>query len=166
MAHAYDSATVHATPYVAVHLHSATVTHDGGVIIDVAGLDRSGTYTWAVYHGVEVVAAKKSADDELIVYKAVDDNLKSGRGFTYPIGETVSCPDWDPRDACGNGLHLSPRPHHALYYFDRATRFLKCAVKAADLTVIDGNSGDVPKLKARVVRVLAEVDIDGNEVTA
>uniref|UniRef100_UPI001963BE56 DUF7666 domain-containing protein n=1 Tax=Leifsonia aquatica TaxID=144185 RepID=UPI001963BE56 len=152
------SATVRASAYVAVHLFSARVTHAGGVIIDVSAIDRSDVTQWAAYHGTDI------QDGEVIVYKAVDDDLKSGRGFAYPIGETVTAPDWDPRDACGNGLHLSPRPHHARYYYSTATRFLKCAVKLTDLTIIDGNGTSVPKLKAKTVRVLAEVDIDGNPI--
>ncbi|WP_442786809.1 DUF7666 domain-containing protein [Leifsonia sp. ZF2019] len=135
------------------------MTVEGGVVIDVTKIDRCDVTQWAGYHGTEI------QDGEVIVYKAVNDDLKSGRGFAYPIGETVTCPDWDPRDACGNGLHLSPRPHHARYYFESASRFLRCAVKLDELTVIDGNGSGVPKLKAKRVRVLAEVDIDGNTIT-
>jgi hypothetical protein len=162
---AYGSATVRATPYVAVHLFSARVTHEGGVIIDVASIDRSDWSAWAAFHGVEILGAKKSEDDELVVFKAVDDDLKSGRGFKYPIGETVTDPDWKAGDFCGNGLHFSPHPHQARQYFRSATRFLKVAVKVSELTIIAGNGGDVPKLKAKSARVLAEVDIDGKEVT-
>jgi hypothetical protein len=156
---AYNSASVTASQYVAVHLHSKRVTINGGVVIDITNLDRTQIETWADYHGAEII------DGEVIVHKAVDTNLKSHRGFAYPIGETVECPDWEAGDFCGNGLHLSPRPHHALTYFEEATRFLRCAVPLGELTIIDGNSSGTPKLKARVVRVLAEVDIDGNLIT-
>jgi hypothetical protein len=121
---------------------------------------------WAQYHGVEYESHKNAADDELIVYKAVDKDLKSGRGFAYPIGETVEDPDWKPGDFCGNGLHLSPHPHQAQAYFSEATRFLECAVKVSELSIIDGNSTDIPKLKARRVRVLREVTIDGAAVAS
>jgi cytoskeletal protein CcmA (bactofilin family) len=156
---ASGSATVTASQYVAVHLHSKRVTINGGVVIDITNLDRTQIETWADYHGAEII------DGEVIVHKAVNDDMKSHRGFAYPIGETVECPDWDAGDFCGNGLHLSPRPHHALAYLEEATRFLRCAVPLDELTIIDGNSSGTPKLKARVVRVIAEVDIDGNLIT-
>jgi hypothetical protein len=102
--------------------------------------------------------------DELIVYKAVDDDLKSGRGFAYPIGETVEDPQWEAGDFCGGGLHFSPHPHQAKYYFDGATRFLECAVSVTEISVIDGNRTGTPKLKARRARVLREVTIDAAPV--
>jgi len=129
------------------------------VVIDVTYIDRSRIEEWAAYHGAEII------DGEVIVHKAVNDKYESERRFKYPVGEVVECPDWRAGDFCGRGLHLSPRPHHAQYYFDGATKFLRCAVPLAELSIIDGNSTSVPKLKARIVRVLAEVDIDGNEVT-
>ena len=162
---ASGSATVEASPYVAVHLFSARVTHSGGVVIDIAALDRSDWSTWAQYWGVEYTATKSAAADELIVYKAVDDNLRSGRGFEYPIGETVTAPDWQAGDFCGGGLHLSPRPHQARQYFTSATRFLECAVKVSDVSIIDGNSDSTPKLKARAVRIIREVNIDGEAIS-
>ena len=161
---AYDSATVRATPYVAVHLFSARVTHEGGVIIDVSALDRSDWSTWAHYWGVDVTTARDAARTELIVYKAVDADLKSGHGFAYPVGETVTAPVWEPGDFCGNGLHLSPRPYQARSYFTGAVRFLECAVNVEDVSILDGNGAGVPKLKARRVRVIREVNIDGEAI--
>ena len=157
---AYDSATVSAYPYVAVHLHSARVTVDGGVIINVAALDKSTWTDWASYHGVEIF------DGEAILYKAVDDGFCSGRGFAYPIGERVEAPDWEPGDWCGHGLHFSPAPHHAQRYFLEATRFLKVAIRLDEISIIDGNSTSTPKLKAKGCRVLAEVNIHGVELVA
>jgi hypothetical protein len=160
---AYGSSTVTASDYIAVHLHSAQATVTGGVVINVTELDRTDPETWAAYHGAELVAKPKKAK-ELIVYKAVDKDLKSGRGFPYPIGATVTDPNWKPGDFCGNGLHFSPHPWQAREYFTSATRFLKVAVRVKDVSVIDGDTGDVPKLKARAGRVLGEVDIDGRDV--
>jgi hypothetical protein len=159
---AYGSSTVTASPYVAVHLHSSRATADGGVVINVAAIDRTDPKGWRKYHGVETVGAGKAR--EFIVYKAVDKDLKSGRGFAYPVGETVTDPNWAPGDFCGSGLHFSPTPVHAQYYFDAATRFLKVAVKVSELSIIDGNTQGAPKLKAKSARVLAEVDINGNEL--
>ena len=156
---AWDSARVEASPYVAVYLHSARATVTGGVIIDITALDLTGLTDWAEYHGVEVV------DGEVIVYKAVDADLRSERDFAYPIGETVTCPDWDPAPVCGGGLHFSPRPAQAREYYRAAARFLRCAVPVDDLTIIDGDATHMtPKLKARTVRVLCEVDVHGHEI--
>ena len=156
---AWGSSTVEACQYVAVHLHSARATVTGGVVINIAALDLTHLTDWADYHGVEVV------DDEVIVYKAVDADLRSARGFAYPIGETVTCPDWDPAPVCGGGLHLSPRPAQAREYYRAEARFLRCAVPVEALTIIDGDATHMtPKLKARTVRVLCEVDVHGHEI--
>jgi hypothetical protein len=157
---AYGSSTVTASDYVAVHLHSSRVRIDGGVVIDVTSVDRTNPKGWRKYHGVASIGT--GADRELIVYKAVDKDLKSGRGFPYPIGETVTDPNWRAGDFCGNGLHFSPSPVHASEYFREATRFLKVAVKVSEVSIIDGNSLCAPKLKARSARVLAEVTIGGD----
>jgi hypothetical protein len=159
---AFGSSTVRASNYVAVHLHSSRVTVDGGVVIDVTSVDRTNPKGWRKYHGVDSTGS--GADRELIVYKAVDKDLKSGRGFPYPIGETVTDPNWKPGDFCGNGLHFSPSPVHASEYFREATRFLKVAVKVSEVSIIYGNSLGAPKLKARSARVLAEVTIGGDPV--
>ena len=156
---AWGSSSVEAGDYVAVHLHSARATIDGGVLIDVTALDESDLTQWASYHGAKV------SDGSLVLYKAVDADLKSERGFAYPIGETVECPDWTDTNDCGGGLHLSPHPHQALAYFRRATRFLRCVVAVDDLRPILGYPGDPAKAKARRVTVLAEVDIDGKYVS-
>ncbi|NDO78245.1 hypothetical protein GKZ75_08415 [Kocuria indica] len=154
-----DSSSVEASKYVAVHLHSARATVTGGVVIDLTALDLTHITDWADYHGVEVVG------DEVIVYKAVSSDLRSARGFAYPIGETVTCPDWDPTPACGGGLHLSPHPAQARDYYRAADRFLRCAVPVDALTIIDGEATRMtPKLKARTVKVLCEVDLHGNTI--
>jgi len=151
---------VDAGKYVAVHLHSGHAKVQGGVLIDLTAVDTQNLEGWADYHDVEAV------DGEVIVYKAVDNDLRSGRGFLYPIGDTVTCPDWKPSGDCGNGLHFSPSPHQAQAYFSEATRFLKCAVPVADLAVIDGNDRfTTPKLKAKTARVIAEVDVHGREIS-
>lgn len=154
---ARDSSSVVAGDYVAVHLHSARATIGGGVLIDVTALDESDPIQWASYHGAKVSAGS------LVLYKAVDADLKSERGFLYPIGETVEAADWRADNACGGGLHLSPSPSCAQVYFPSATRFLRCEVDPQDVRPIPGG---VAKAKARRVRVVAEVDTHGDEVTA
>lgn len=103
------------------------------------------------------------------VFKAVDDELRSayisyrvgpdddGR-MVYPIGETMTAPDWDGLVRCGGGLHFGPSPDVARSYFREATRFLACEVPVRDMVVIDD------KIKAKSCRVLHEVDMDGERV--
>jgi hypothetical protein len=134
----------------------------GGTVIDVTQLDLDSQEHWAEYHGVET-----TEDGDLVVYKAVGDNLKSGYGFEYPIGETVTAPDWNPVAVCGYGLHFSPSPAQAQAYHSEATRFLKCAVAPADAVILDGSATwTTPKLKAKSARVVCEVDVHGNEIVA
>ena len=156
---AFDSASVSAGKYVAVHLHSARVKVQGGVLIDLAALDLSDVVAWAEYHGAEIIDAK------IIVYKAVNADLNSGRGFAYPIGERVEALDWKAGDFCGNGLHFSPTPIQAQDYYLEATRFLKVAVRLDELTLISPNDTvTTPKLKAKGAQVLCEVDVHGREL--
>ncbi|TFD74703.1 hypothetical protein E3T48_12315 [Cryobacterium fucosi] len=124
----------------------------GGVLIDVTDIDTYKVQDFIDFHGVAV------EDGWAVVYKAVDDDLKSGRGFAYPIGETVTAKDWKPSKECGNGLHFGFRPAVARTYFEAATRFLECHVEVATMVAL----GD--KVKAQSCRVIREVDLDGNAV--
>ena len=85
------------------------------------------------------------------LYKAVDDNLRSGYQFHYPIGQTVACDDFRPNRECGNGLHFCPTPDLATRYFPEASRWLACEVRVKDMIVLDD------KVKAPSARVLYEV---------
>jgi hypothetical protein len=42
---------------------------------------------------------------EVLVLRTCDANLRSHGGFQWPGSGLVECPDWDPKPACGNGLH-------------------------------------------------------------
>ena len=139
---------------VKTRLGGATV--DGGVLIDVTGIDQTDTQQWIDYTGADT-----AGDDYVVLYKAVDSELKSARGFAYPLGETVQDDAWTDDHGCGGGLHLSPTPVQASYYYEDATRFLRCRVHRVDLRPIPG---DVAKAKARRVEVLAEVDIHGRDL--
>ena len=153
---ASDSATVSAAKYVAVHQHSRHAAITGGhliVVPDIATVD-----DWFDYHGVN------ATDGHVVLYKAVDDQLRSGRGMPYPLGEVVEAPDWSPVDECGGGLHLCATAHHATAYFPPASRWLACRVAVADLVVITDGAGRSDKVKARRVEVLHEVDIHGRPV--
>ena len=148
-----DSSHVEASKYVAIHLHSKRVTLTGtGVIIAVTDINTHLVPDFIDYHGVTV------EDGWATVYKAVDDDLKSGRQFAYPLGKTVTATDWKPTQECGAGLHFGHRPSAAREYFREATRFLECQVEVASMIAL----GD--KVKAESCRVIREVDIHGDAV--
>jgi len=150
---AWGSSRVEASKYVAIHLHSKRVSLSGsGVIIDVTDINTHRVPDFIDYYGVTVT------DGWATVYKAVDDDLKSGRHFAYPIGATVTAPDWKPTQECGAGLHFGHRPAVARDYFREATRFLECQVEVASMVAL----GD--KVKAESCRVVREVDIHGDAV--
>ena len=148
---AYDSSTVQASKYVPVHHMSGSSTIDATIVIKVPAL--AVTSDWADFHGVE------NTGKTMVVFKAVDDSLKSGRGFSYPIGETVKCDDWEANGECGSGLHFSPHPHMATRYFTEATRWLACRVSMSkDVQLLDD------KVKARSAKVLYEVNEFGDRL--
>ena len=152
---AYDSSTVTATPCVAVHLHSALVTINGGVVIDVTTINDTAE-KWCAHHDVEVT------DGIATLYKAVNDQWTTSRGTDYSPGSTPEATDWFDDAQCGRGLHFGPTPNHALTYFLDATRFVAVGVELATLRPIPGGTA---KCKApKVVRACVEVDLDGNEV--
>ena len=151
---AYDSATVRASSHVATHLHSQSVTVTGGVVIDVSALDLTDPTTWADYSGVD------HTDRHATVFKAVDDTLNAGQGYTitaYPIGGTVAAPDWRANASCGHGLHFGATPHQALRYYNGTgpARYLECRVELDTLVPL----GD--KCKAPSCEVVREVDVMG-----
>jgi hypothetical protein len=153
---AWGSSRVVARPLVAVHLHSARAQVQGGVVINVANIDQSDPRAWTDMQGSPVEGG------HAVVYKAVSDDLTSGRGMAYPIGETVTAPDWRDEDACGDGLHFGPSPRHAREYHREATRYLACAIPLDAARGITG--GGPAKIKARSCVVLYEVDIDGKRL--
>lgn len=150
---AWGSATVEAGSHTAVHLHSGRARVSGGVLVDHTAVDRSDALTWAGYHGATVTG------DEVTVYKAVRDDLRSQRGTLYAVGAEVSCGDFAATDECGGGLHFSPRPAQAAVYDREAVRYLECTVQVADLRTI--TAGGTPKCKAPRAQVVREVDVHG-----
>ena len=96
------------------------------------------------------------------LFKAVDADLKSGRGLVYPLGAEVEPDRWSANGECGAGLHLCATPHNATSYFAGATRWLACRVKVSDLDLIRDHPFD--KVKAAKVRVLHEVTYDGDKI--
>ena len=154
---AFGSATVLAGKYVAVHLHSARVTHTGGVIIDMTQLDRSDPTTWCDLMGVEVDGA-----GQVHLFKAVDDDLWAGHAHVktqYPIGGDPQCDRWIDSNDCGGGLHACPRPGMAKDHSRKATRFLEVTAPLDSIRPIDNT-----KAKASTFHVLREVDLMGRAV--
>jgi hypothetical protein len=153
---AWDSATVRASKWVAVHLFSARATVSGGVVIDVSALDLDDLATWTEYHGATVT------DGTLTAYKAVGDDWQTDRkGWVYAPGATVTAEDWDAKPECGGGLHLCLTPSKSRGYYSEATRYVECSIDMTEAVVVDRD-----KVKARSVRVVREVTIDGEPVTA
>ena len=153
---AWGSATVRASKWVAVHLFSARATVSGGVVIDVSALDLDDLATWTEYHGATVT------DGSLTAYKAVGDDWQTDRkGWVYVPGATVSAVDWDGKPECGGGLHLCLTPRKSRGYYSGATRYVECLIDMTEAVVVDRD-----KVKARSVRVVREVTIDGKPVTA
>jgi hypothetical protein len=157
---AYDSSTVAAAPYVAVHLHDVTVHLTGGVIIDHTKVDMFDAAEWCAYHGVSV------ENGIATVYKAVNDEWTTSRGFDYSPGAMTSCKDFRDDASCGGGLHFGPTPSHALDYFHEATKFVAVGVEVSTLQPIV-DRGATAKCKApKIVRACVEVDIHGKPVLA
>jgi hypothetical protein len=149
---ACDSSTVRASSHVAIHLHSSTVIPEGGVVIDHTKIDLTDLKTWCEYQGIEVDG--KTA----YLYKAVDDNWTTEKGFDYSPGSTPVAPDFNRRNECGGGLHFGPSPAHALAYNPRATRFVRVGVALRDLVPI--TTGATAKAKAKkVTDPCVEVDM-------
>jgi hypothetical protein len=153
---AYGSATVSASSLVAVHLHSASVHVSGGVVLDHTKVANFTALEWCEYNGVIV------ENGVATLYKAVNNEFTTDRGTDYSPGSLPSCDDFTDTDECGGGLHFGPTPHHALAYFQEATKFLAVGVEIATLRPITGSTA---KAKApRVVRACVEVDINGKPI--
>ena len=155
---ASDSATVEASAYVAVHLFSAYASVEGGVVIDVAALDKTNPKIWCEYTGTHV-----DVNGLAHLYKAVDDSFNAGHNYkltNYTPGTVVTAADWEPGNSCGNGLHVCPRPQKAKDHFMEATKFVEVTVPVDEIFPIDWT-----KVKAQTVTCLREVTIDGDEVS-
>ena len=161
--HAYGSATVTASTCVAVHLHSARVTHTGGVIIDCTTIDETDPATWGDYHGATV------EDGIVTLYKCLPQDLTSGRAWgkdtVWPTSGDITCDDFEPTDECGHGLHVSPSPSHAWAHLESEVRprFLEVTASLDDIVPITGGTA---KCKIKSCTVVREVDVMGRPVTS
>ena len=154
---AWGSSRVDAAKYVAVHLHSQRVTLTGdGHLIDLTELDFTDPATWCEFHGVTV------EDGIAYLYKAVNKDWTTGRGVDYSPGSMPEAPDWQPTNACGNGLHFCDHPQRSLQYLGGSmfdAKYLKVGVRLDEMVCL----GDKVKAK-RVVVACVEVDHYGDVV--
>jgi hypothetical protein len=147
---AHDSVSVQAGPCVPVQQFPRYKGKTaGGVVIKIPDLEKATPAEWAAFY------ALKPAKGKVTVFKAVNADLVSGYGTLYPVGETVTAPDWSDVRECGQGLHFGPTPRHARRYMDTAVRYLACEVDAATIVPLG------EKVKAPSCRVLHEVDVTG-----
>jgi hypothetical protein len=159
---AWDSSTVQASPLVAVYLHSGRAVVHGGTLIDLTAITETDPVTWCAVHGVAVT------DGVASLYKATDGDLTAGHSYRmvrYDVGTEPTAPDFDTRNKCGGGLHLSPTTSQATTYRPDASRWVRVEVPVGDIVPIPSLlSGSVAKCKVRTCRVVAEVDRDGREI--
>jgi hypothetical protein len=131
-------------------------TIEGGVIITPPDLTEP--QHWLAYYGIEVI------DGNAILYKGVNANWLSSYGAKYEPGDETVAPDFAPTNACGAGLHFSPRAFMTRSYGD-PERFVAVSVPVDGLVPI-GTSEDCDKCKARSCTVLYECDEDGARIEA
>ena len=99
-----------------------------------------------------------------VLYKVVDEKTLCGLqqgGIPYEVGREVVCPDFDPNPEreCGGGLHLCLEPSHTLKF--GKGKILKCLADPVDIVIYPKS---IEKVRCRAVKVVAEVDIRGNEI--
>ena len=158
---AYDSATVRASKWVAIHDHGPRTSLHGGVIITVP--HPTTAEEWCEYRGVEVV------DGIATLYKAVRDDWRSKNGADYSPGATPEAADWDGgKKECGGGLHFCASPHEAGGFDPAHTRYVACPVRVDEMRA--PRTGDMSPAKIKARRVVApgcvEVDVHGNVLVA
>ena len=84
------------------------------------------------------------------VLRTCDANLKSHNDFQWPEKGEVSCPDWDPKPECGNGLHglLNGKDKGSyLLDWDLGAKWLVVSVNPKDIVDLD----DKVKFKEGIV---------------
>ena len=164
-----SSVVVEADNYVLANTVSRRLTLDatlvGGCPRDAAGVrfteapsGRENPEQWLRAYSEE------SKNGGFIVYKALGPDLVSGSRYRHPLtwpteGEVSLNDTWEGTEVFGHGLHLSPTPNLARYCLDApGWRVLRCSVLVEDVSVL---RSIVPQIKARKVRVLEELSVEG-----
>lgn len=89
------------------------------------------------------------ASDETWMLRMDNDGV-SYAGFRWkPLGVWTVAPDWNAQPMCGYGLHGQGQSGHG--YTIKGSRIALCAVKVAEIVVVDGDKIKVPR--ARIVAV-------------
>ena len=115
---------------------------------------------WCTHWGVKV--EKKIA----ILFKGLNKNNNSPRGFSYTPGTIPTAPDWDGgKKECGGGLHFSPVPKMTNQYCSEPPdKYMACPVALKDI-VVHPNGLYPDKIKARgCCAPVWECDEDGNKI--
>jgi hypothetical protein len=133
-------------------------TINGGVLLERPVIDNA--EIWLEYHGVPVV------DGVATLFKAVDDDYRSPKGFSYVPGTTPTAPDWDGgKEECGGGLHFCPSPAVAGTFMTGAAHYVACPVRVDDIAVHHPATYPM-KIKAPgCAGPVYEVDISGKAIT-
>lgn len=89
---------------------------------------------WCLRHGLA-----PNDDQTVTLVKAVyPDGWRSGYGFAYEPGTTVTAPDYNTSRSCGGGLHFGPDTWTAQRYHGSAdVVHLRCRVPLATLIPLD-----------------------------
>jgi hypothetical protein len=80
-------------------------------------------------------------------------DMTSHGDFKWPESGPVECPDWDPTDKCGYGLHFLPwgEGKGSLLKFDEGAKWLVIEADEADVVEITANGGGKSKCSKCVV---------------
>jgi hypothetical protein len=121
-------------------------------------IKKSTAKEWCDYYGLPI---KKGV---VVLFKALDDNYKSGHGFLYKPGTVPIAPDWDGgKEECGGGLHFSPHPIMTQEFMPKAKRYMACPVKLSDI-VVHPNGSYPQKIKSKgCCGPIWEVDLYGEK---
>ena len=83
------------------------------------------------------------ASDTVLILRSCGPDMKSeceyANGFTWPESGPVECADWDPKPACGNGLHglLWAQGNFGMLSQKHDAKFLAVEVMASDIVSLD-----------------------------
>ena len=99
---------------------------------------------WCDHYGVEVKGGVAT------LYKGVNNEFMSDRGYCYTPGTVPVAPDWDGGECeCGGGLHYSPTPQMTLEFASSATKWVACPVALSDMRSPRQGDDYHSKIKAR-----------------
>jgi len=77
--------------------------------------------------------------ETVLVLRTCAADMSSSHGFVWPESGAVGCPDWQPTQQCGNGLHgfLWGEGDHDLANWDADAKWLVVSVAATDIIDLD-----------------------------